>query len=145
MSEVELWKCPRCGRRFANRNQSHSCGPYSVEGFLEGKDPVARALFARFVRLVRRCGPFEFAPAKTRVGFQVRMIFAAVDGLSDRGLRAHVCLRRRLDSPRFTRVDRPSKACFVHYFRAASEEELDGEVLSWLRESYQMGARERAR
>ena len=46
--------------------------------------------------MVRACGPILIAPAKARVGFQVRMIFAAVNRLNDRSLDAHVVLARRL-------------------------------------------------
>jgi len=75
----DLWSCPRCGRRFAHSNQSHSCGPYSVESFLEGKRPAVVELFTSFVEVVRSCGPVALAPAKTRIGFQARLIFAAVN------------------------------------------------------------------
>lgn len=134
-----LWSCPECGAKLASKNLSHSCGDWSVERFLSGKGEGARALFARFEGLVARCGPFERAPAKTRVAYMVRMRFAAVNGLSDGGLRAHVCLPRRLESPRISRVETVGKI-HVHHFRVARPEELDDEVLGWLRESYAMGS-----
>jgi hypothetical protein len=122
-----------------SKNLSHACGDYSVERFLAGKGERARQLFEAFDALVARCGPYEHAPAKTRVAFLVRMRFAAVNAVSDRGLRAHVCLPRRVESPRFSRVDVVGKI-WVHHFRVASREELDDEVLAWLRESYAMGS-----
>ncbi len=73
-----LWKCPRCGRSFANRNQWHSCVRISVESHLEVATPSAVALFRAFERCVRACDPLRLAPVKTRIGFQVRMTFAAV-------------------------------------------------------------------
>lgn len=60
-------------------NQSeyaHSCGRSSVEKFLAGKDAEAIALYERFSALVHECGRITLAPAKTRIGLQVRMIFA---------------------------------------------------------------------
>jgi hypothetical protein len=68
----------------------HSCGRYSVAKFLAGKSKEAISLYEHFSSLVHECGPVQIAPAKTRIGFQVRMIFAAVKKLSDRGLEAHV-------------------------------------------------------
>jgi hypothetical protein len=59
-----LWSCPKCEAKLVTQNMSYSCGPWTVEGFLEGKGPRARALFDRFVELTRRCGPFTFAPAR---------------------------------------------------------------------------------
>jgi hypothetical protein len=142
MSVLSLWHCPNCGRPFANRNQSHSCGRYTVEAFLEGKSSYARRLYERFAELVQECGPVIVAPAKTRVGFQVRMIFAAVNHLSDRGLRAHVILARRYEHPRFTRIESLSPLSHVHHFRITAVEELDDEVGVWLHEAYRVGKQE---
>jgi len=63
------WRCPRCGVKLVARNLSHSCGAFSVEKLLAGSGARARDLFARFEALVAACGPYEVAPAKTRVAF----------------------------------------------------------------------------
>ena len=118
---------------------SHSCGQYSVMKFLAGKSTQAVALFKRFSAMVQDCGPVKIAPARTRIGFQVRMIFAAVNKLSDRGLEAHVVLARRLENPRFKRIEMMSPKCFVHHFRLQSLSEFDDEVKSWLAEAYLVG------
>jgi hypothetical protein len=67
------------------------------------------------------------------------MIFAAVNQLGDRGLDAHVVVTRRLDSPRFRRIEALTPRCYVHHFRITSPDQLDGEVLAWLREAYLVG------
>lgn len=138
----DLWTCPQCSRQFVTQNMPHSCGPYSVEQFLTGKSQHAIMLYQRFAALVQTCGPLRVAPAKTRIGFQVRMIFAAVNKLSDRGLDAHVVLARRLDSPRFRRIESLAPNSHVHHFRIASLDELDEEVAGWLQEAYRVGAQE---
>jgi len=117
----------------------HSCGRYTVEQFLTGKSPSAVTLYQRFSALVQECGPVKVAPAKTRVGFQVRMIFAAVNKLNDKGLEAHVVLARRLEANRFKRIERMSDKCYVHHFRLESSRELDAEVKGWLCEAYEVG------
>jgi hypothetical protein len=134
-----LWTCPKCKRRFVTRNMPHSCGRYSVQNFLAGKSQGAISLYEFFDALVHDCGPVQVAPAKTRIGFQVRMIFAAVNKLSDQGLDAHVVLTRRLDSTRFRRIETMTPKCYVHHFRIQSVDEFDDEVKSWLREAYQVG------
>ena len=117
----------------------HSCGGYSVQKFLKGKSRHAILLYEHFSALIHDCGPVQIAPAKTRIGFQVRMIFAAVNKLSDKGLDAHVVLTRRLEGPRFRRVDAMTPNCFVHHFRIQSLSDLDEEVKGWLHEAYQVG------
>lgn len=117
----------------------HSCGKYSVKDFLTGKSRHATALYKHFSALVSDCGPVRIAPAKTRVGFQVRMIFAAVNKLNDHWLEAHVVLTRRLESPRFKRIETMTPRCYVHHFRIESLSDLDEEVKDWLREAYDVG------
>lgn len=137
-----LWTCPKCERQFINTNMPHSCGRYSVAKFLAGKSKHAVSLFEAFSALVHECGPVQVAPAKTRIGFQVRMIFAAVNKLNDYGLEAHVVLTHRLQSPRFTRIETMTSKCYVHHFRVRALKELDDEVMSWLREAYLVGTQE---
>jgi hypothetical protein len=117
----------------------HSCGRYSVEKFLTRKSSHARSLYEQFSALIHDCGPVLIAPAKTRIGFQARMIFAAVNRLDDRGLTAHVVLTRRLKSPRFLRIETMTQKCYVHHFRIESLNELDAELKDWLREAYEVG------
>jgi hypothetical protein len=121
------------------RNLWHSCGPWTVEGFLEGKGPRARELFDAFVALVREVGPFTFAPAKTRVGFMVRVRFAGVMRLSDRGMTCGFWLKRRVDSPRFTKVEHLERDDWLYTFRVTDPAELDDEVRGWMREAYDVG------
>lgn len=117
----------------------HPCGPWTVSAFLDGKGPRARELFDSFVGLVRSIGPFDLAPAKTRVGFMVRVRFAGVQRLSDRGMTAGFWLKRRIENPRFTKVEHLGHDDWIYTFRVTSPEELDDEVLGWMREAYDVG------
>lgn len=125
-------------------NVWHACGDYSVEGFLEGKGSRARELFDRFEELIAACGPYEVAPAKTRVAFMGRVRFAGVKSVSDRGMTIAFGLPKPLRNRRISKVEQPTPTWYVHTMRVTTAEELDDEVLGWLRESYhQMGMQER--
>ncbi len=134
-----LWTCPDCGRAFANARQQHSCGRWSESDFLAGRSPAALALYRRFCGLVDACGPVTRAPAKSRVGFQVRMIFAAVDALAADHMDIHLVLARRLESARFRKVESISPRNHVHHLRIREPAELDEELATWLREAYRVG------
>lgn len=134
-----LWECPKCGAKLVSRNMWHACGPFTVDAFLEGKGARARELFEGFEELLRKCGRVTAAPAKTRVAFMVRVRFAGVSSVSDRGMTIAFALRRPLKNPRIFKMVKYNPRWYGHFVRIKSPEELDGELLGWLRESYEVG------
>ncbi len=77
-------------------------------------------------------------PEKTRIAFQVRMSFAQVTPRA-RWLDGHVVLARRVEHPRFRRVETISARNHVHHFRLTSVAEVDAELTAFLREAYAVG------
>jgi hypothetical protein len=124
----------------------HACGDHTVERFLAGKGERARELFDAFESLIARCGPYEVAPAKTRVAFMARVRFAGVNAVSDRGMSIAFGLPRPIHHPRIRKTEEIVPGWYGHWIRVTSVEELDDELLGWLLESYhQMGLQERLR
>ncbi|HYW22780.1 MAG TPA: DUF5655 domain-containing protein [Terriglobales bacterium] len=134
-----MWTCPVCGRTFANRNQSHACaGLVPLDGHFAGREPSVRQTFDRVLAVVGEIGPVTVLPERTRIALHVRMSFAALFPRR-RWLDAHVVLARRLDSPRFRRIDTYSVRNVVHLFRLHGPDEVDDEVRAWLAEAYEVG------
>jgi hypothetical protein len=134
-----LWRCAKCGREFANRNQSHACATHDLEHHFARKDPSIRALFDEVVAAIREIGPVRVLPEKTRIAFQVRMSFAQITPRT-KWLDGHVVLSRRLEHPRFTRVETFSPRNHLHAFRLTSLADIDAEFKAWLAEAYDVGA-----
>jgi hypothetical protein len=136
--ETPLWRCPECGRVFANRNQPHACGQLDFEHHFVNKTPDIRRLFEAVLAAIERCGPVIVLPEKTRIAFQVRMSFAQVTPRL-RWLDGHVVLARRLEHPRFRRIESLSARNHVHHFRLTRLEEVDDVFEAWVREAYAVG------
>jgi hypothetical protein len=117
------------------RNGVHACGDHSVEKFLEGATAHAQDLFARFVALIARCGPYETAPAKTRVAFMTKVRFASVNRLAEGHVDVHFVLPRAIESQRFRKVERVDNV-FVHHLRLSEAKDFDRELATWLAQSY---------
>ena len=133
-----MWRCLKCGREVANRNQSHACGRYTLASHFRGKPSAVRAIFDKLLAAARKNGPVTVLPEKTRIAFQVRMSFAAfvirrnwVDG--------HVVLARRLKNKRFRRIETFSPRNHLHAFRFEKIDEVDADVSAWLAEAYRVG------
>jgi hypothetical protein len=138
MKQPTLWHCHKCGRDFANRNQSHACGRYELADHFRGKPLEIRALFDKVVDTVRAIGPVRILPEKTRIAFQVRMSFAQVTPRKH-WLDGHVVLARRLEHPRFRTIQTFSPRNHVHSFRLTQPSDIDADFRAWLAEAYLVG------
>jgi hypothetical protein len=142
-----LWTCPRCRRHFANRNQAHSCGQFTVEQLLHGKPQEIVELYDRLADLIQRSRDVMVAPTKTRVLFKVRTVFASV-AVNASWLDVVFVLGRRLKHRRIKRAQQEYPG-MVHFVRIESAEDIDDDLESWLQEAYdyrkQKDRRERTR
>jgi Domain of unknown function (DUF5655) len=136
-----LWRCSECGRRFANKNQTHFCSHVTLESHFERKPPETRRLYEAFLSAVQSHGPVLVLPEKTRIAFQVRMSFAAL--LTRRGyLRGHLVLAARRESPCFHKIETISPRNHVHGFELRDAAQLKGELGTWIGEAYRVGCQD---
>ena len=133
-----MWNCPRCGNRFVNKNQYHSCKRYSLTDSFEGKPDKIRGLFDRFREIVEAQGPVKMTPYSDAVGFMVRVRFGNATPKT-RWLDIGLWLPRRVESPRFRRVETIYPNAHVHVLRITEADQLDEEVESWVKEAYEVG------
>ncbi|HEV2777891.1 MAG TPA: DUF5655 domain-containing protein [Actinophytocola sp.] len=145
MTAGELWRCPSCGRTFANRNQTHTCAPPGdLDTHFAGKAPAVRACFDRILAVVTALGPVTVLPEKTRIALHVRMSFAAFTPRIH-WLDGHLVLARRVDLPRFRKIEVYSAHNVLHALRLTDPAEVDDELSSLLSEAYQVGAQRHLR
>ena len=141
MEQPPLWQCEKCGRVFANRNQSHACGTYDLEHHFHEKSPEIRALFERALAVIQSLGPVRVLPEKTRIAFQVRMSIAQLTPRR-RWIDGHVVLARRLEHPRFRRIETFSPRNHLHTFRLTHPDDIDADFRAWMAEAYRVGNQE---
>jgi Domain of unknown function (DUF5655) len=137
-----VWRCERCGRSFANTNQTHTCAPLGdLDAHFAGTDRQVRATFDRFVAVAQQSGPVLVLPEKSRIALQVRMSFAALMPRRH-WLNGHLVLARDVRSDRFTKVEVISPLNVLHAFRLTGPHEIDDEFAGWIAEAYRVGAQE---
>jgi len=136
-NENPLWRCPACGRAFANRNQSHACGRHALEAHFEGKSEKVRAIYDAFLAMLAGFGPVTILPEKTRIAFQVRMSFAQLTIRRDWVL-GHLVLARRADDSLFTKIETISPRNHVHHFRLDDPGEVE-RLQGYASEAYAVG------
>ncbi len=133
-----LWRCPACSRFFANRNQTHTCGRHTLRSHFEGRSREVKALYQRFVALVRQCGPVRVVPEKSRIAFQARMSFAAV-ALRNTHIVGHLVLASPQSHCCFRRIDTISRRNHVHHFVLYRTTDLTEAFAGFIRDAYAVG------
>ncbi len=134
-----LWRCPSCGRTFANRNQTHTCRPLgTIDQHFVNSDPEVRATFDRILEVVTDIGPVTVLSERTRIALHVRMSFAAVMPRRH-WLNGHLVLDHRVESPRFAKIEVYSPRNVLHAFQLRAPSEVDAEFRVWLNQAYRVG------
>jgi hypothetical protein len=139
-----MWTCDKCGQKFVNRNQSHSCGNFSVSKFLKGKSPKSVELFKAFVQAYEEVGVFELHPVKTRVALLTLMRFAAINKLGKDFIDGHLVLVESHDDECFRRIENLNDRFFVHHFRLYDVKDLT-RIKPYMKLAYQVGQRKHLR
>ena len=136
----QLWMCRRCQRRFAKRNQWHSCRAQPVEDHFKGKPPVLRRIYRALVAALRKFGPLRVDAVQTSInlvsthhfgGLAVRRDHLRLGFLSDRSIADPRIVHREVLGPK--RVG--------HSVRLRAVRDIDALLLRWLRRAYTLRAR----
>ena len=135
-----MWTCPKCKQKFYNKNQSHSCGKYSVEDFLKSKTETAVNLFHHFIQEYKTIGDFELHPVKTRVALLTLMRFASINKIGKDHIDGHLVLVEPFDVEFFFKVDNLSNRFFVHHFRLYEKSDVKP-LKKYMKMAYDVGLR----
>lgn len=130
-----LWTCPDCGRKFAKRNQWHSCRVRSVDDHLEGKNPQLRRTYDVLIANLEGFGPFRVDAVQTSINFISKHHFGGIV-VQNSALRVGFMAGREIESARIVRVQRLGPNRVGHSVRLRSPDDIDEELLDWLREAY---------
>jgi hypothetical protein len=136
-----MWTCSRCGRSFANLNQSHSCLDLSAAEHLAGRSNLALSIYRVVVEALERCGEFRIHAQKTRIGFISRMTFAGVS-LAERWVDLSLISPTVIADPRIRKLFLYGPTSWGHSVRLSNPEDVDGQVETWLCEALRRGDQE---
>ena len=137
-----MWQCPICKARFYNKNQSHSCGQYSLDTYLKGKSSHSIALFNALIKAFEQLGPFELHPVKTRVALYTKMRFASINKLGKDHLDGHIVLTEsKHDKPLFFKIENLKNRFYIHHFRIYTPEDITKDLKKIFSMAYDVGQR----
>ena len=140
-----MWTCPKCNTAFVQRNLTHSCGRFSVDGFLKGKSDHAVRLFWFFINEWKNFGEVKLHPVKTSVSILDQVRFARVNRIKRGSIVGHLWLKQECPSDKFFRIEKLGASDFVHHFEMADESSIDDEFRGFMSLAYDVGQRKHIR
>ena len=138
-AQDSVWRCPKCNRAFRRTRQPHSCRTVSLESHLRHGEQ--RAHFEHLVDEVNsKVGRCEVLSLPCCIHLVGKFDFLAVLAKKER-LEIRFVLKRELASSRVQRSARISKTQYKHCVDVQAAEDIDEELLSWVREAYYLERR----
>lgn len=103
-----------------------------------GKDDIVRSTYDRLLEVLHTLGPFEEEPKKTSLHLVHTVGFAGVHPRKSY-LLLNLRTEHPIESPRITKTEQVSKNRFHNEMKLASPNDVDEELLGWLKEAYALG------
>ena len=108
-----------------------------LEAHFKGKNPAVVKIYERLMTELKKFGPVAVEPKKTSIHLVNRFAFAGVYARREY-INLEIPLSFRLESKRVDKVEKASANRFHHRFKLSSVADLDGEMLGWLRQAYDL-------
>ena len=111
---------------------------YTSDALFTGKDAVVQAIYTRLLEALRTLGPFQEEPKKTSIHLSRTASFAGVHPRKSY-LYLNIRTDALIESPRIVKSEQVSKNRFHNELKLSSSDEIDKELLGWLKDAYMLG------
>lgn len=110
---------------------------HSVEQHFERRVPVVREIYETIVAVASEFGPVEQDPKKTSIHLNRKTAFAGIQTRRD-FLILTIKATHDIPSPRISKREHTSPNRWHHEIKIRSVDEIDSEILGWLRDGYEL-------
>ena len=111
---------------------------FTLEAHFTDQSPVVREIYKRLMKTLRKFGPVIEEPKKTSIHLVHGSALAGVSTRKD-ALWLNIRMDHRIDSPRIHKVDQVSARRFHNELKLTSPDDIDAELIGWLKEAYNLG------
>src|ERR1700758_2560435 len=110
---------------------------YSENDHLKEKEPIVAKIYERLIKELHKFGPIKIEPKKTSIHLGNRFGFAGVYTRSNY-INLELHLNYELKNRRVIKAEQASANRFHHTIKLTSDKEIDKELLTWLKEAYEL-------
>lgn len=110
---------------------------YTELDHLKNNSAIVTAIYKKLISELQKFGTIKIEPKKTSIHLGNRFGFAGVY-TRQYYINLEVHLNYKLSGKRITKVEQASANRFHHTIKLTSEKDIDKELLSWLKEAYEL-------
>lgn len=111
----------------------------TVTSHFEGKNPTVFKIYEQLLQRLQQLGPIIEEPKKTSIHLVNATALAGVATRKD-SLVLTIKSDHRLVSPRIHKIEQTSAKRYHAEVKLTSSEEIDAELLNWLKDAYNLSA-----
>ena len=140
-----MWTCPLCDQQFVNNNQVHSCNDKTVNDFLKGKSEHTVSLLWYFIQQYQAMGKVTVHPTKSMIAFAAKTRIAYITRLGKDFIDITFPFSKPYnDNLCFHKIAQvPGQQQFNHHFKMNRKEDINEEVISFMKLAYEEGHRKK--
>ena len=133
-----MWTCPKCKRSFKRKDQQHTCTLISKESLFTKRPRELKNLYLKVVKEVKKFGDYrEETVHPDVIFFKTKSTFLAVKVKKDH-LDIEFFLDHLEDIPPVSKYLQTSKYRVAHVVPIDNEEEINEQLIGWLKLSYEL-------
>ncbi len=130
-----MWVCPKCSRQFRRKDQPHSCKTIPLAEHFENKE-IAKELYKKLLSEInKKVGKVRELSIPCCIHLCGAYDFIAILPKKD-GIEVRFLLDKKLSSKRLNARVKISKKKFKYSLNVDSEDDIDKELMGWLKELY---------
>jgi len=110
---------------------------YTELDHLKDKSPIVEKIYERLINELHKFGQLKIEPKKTSIHLGNRFGFAGVYTRKEY-INLEVHLNFKLTNERISKVEQASANRFHHTIKLTSPKNIDKELLTWLKQAYEL-------
>ncbi len=132
-----MWTCPECKRKFRSTNQSHSCRLADPDMHFRNKPDTLRATYEKLLSVTREFGPYDINVVQSAIFLKTKSTYVEVKTRKTHLIIMFFLGREVTEFP-MSRAVRMSKNKVAHELHVQQPDDIDEQVIRWLKESYEL-------
>lgn len=132
-----MWICPECQRKFARNNQSHSCVQYDAEYLFIGKGEETKRLYQALIDKIKEFGEIEVYSGKWNLTIRHLSTFLSILIEKQHLTLVFISAEPIDEFPVFQTYQHSAKK-FSNSVKIESEDEIDDQLIRWLKQAWEL-------